>query len=118
MGSGSLTRGRWGVEVGCKAVDVAADGDPLVGDPEGAEDGNRALGWRGRPRQGPRWGWERGGTQASGGCPLGPLKSVPASLLVSVPILSPHTARGAPAFLLQMKCFLFKSGINFAWAAL
>ena len=57
---GSLTGGCWGVEVGCKAMDVAADGDPLVGDPEGAEDGNRALGWRGRPRQGPRWAWGRG----------------------------------------------------------
>lgn len=61
LGSRSLTRGRWGVEVGCKAVDVAADRDPLVSDPEGAEDGNRALGWRGCPRQGPRGGWERGG---------------------------------------------------------
>lgn len=72
----------------------------------------------GAPQAGAALGLGEGGTQVSGGCPIRPLKSVPASLLVSVPILSPHTARGAPDFLLQMKCFLFKSGINFAWAAL
>lgn len=69
-GSGPLTRGRGGVEIGRKAVDVAADGDPLVGDPKGAEHRHGAVGRRGRPRQGAcrAWGCDR----VSQGCPQTP----------------------------------------------
>lgn len=58
-GSGPLTRGRRGVEVGSKAVDVAADGHALISDSEGTEDRDGAGGWRGCSRQGLRqaWGW-------------------------------------------------------------
>lgn len=56
-GSGPLTRGRWCVEIGRKAVDVAADRDTLISDPKGTEHRHRAVGQRGCPRQGPCWAW-------------------------------------------------------------
>lgn len=52
--SGPLTRGRRRVEIGCKAMDVAADRDALISDPEGTENGHGVVGRRGRPIQGPR----------------------------------------------------------------
>lgn len=52
-GSGPLTGGCRGVEVGRKPVDVAADRDALVGDPEGADHRHGVLGRQGHPRQGP-----------------------------------------------------------------
>ena len=39
-------------------MDVAADGDTVIRDPEGAEHRHGALGWWGRPGQGSRWAWE------------------------------------------------------------
>lgn len=37
---GTLTRRCRGIEVGCKAVDVAADGEALIGDPKGSQYGH------------------------------------------------------------------------------
>lgn len=56
-GFGPLTRGCWGVEIGCKALDVAADRDTLISDPKGTKHRHGAVGWQGCPRQGPHWAW-------------------------------------------------------------
>lgn len=57
-GWGPLTRRRWSVEVGRKAVDVAADRHALISDPKCTEHRHRAVGQRRCPRQGLRWAWE------------------------------------------------------------
>lgn len=50
--SETLTRRCRGVEVGCKAVDMAADGEALIGDPKGPQYGHRIMGF-----WGPSWKW-------------------------------------------------------------
>lgn len=52
QGSGLLTGGRRDVEVGCKAMDVAADRDALIGNPKGAEHRHLVVEWWGAPWQG------------------------------------------------------------------
>lgn len=54
-GLGPLTRGRRGIEVGCKAMDVAADGHALICDSKGSQDRHGVAGWRGCSGQGLCW---------------------------------------------------------------
>lgn len=52
--SGTLTRRCRGIEVGCKAVDVAANGEALIGDPKSSQYGHQVTGYWGPFWQGHR----------------------------------------------------------------